>query len=408
MRNRLSRVSARRTPARLHGAAALASWIALGACSAPPGAVPVDDDNADIPEYLGPAANGAPQPGSGATPPGSTTPGSNASGAAGSSGTNVAPPATNGSEQNGASGAPLTPSPSSGNTGNSGSPGAAGSSMVPPPAGNQGAGGASMGGDGTGDDGIGDDGDDGNPDPTTPPIEPPPVTPPPVTPPPVTPPPVTPPEPVIDTDCPDNAFFCSGFEQSAFPVGTTNIMGGTPIADGFQLDASESNSGEQSLFLPLTNQAFSYRVTAIDVPVQAFWARVFVRTDTLIGDNGHDGLFAISSGDRSVDNNNETRIEFSEQEGTIVLNRSTDQITFPIVRPTTLPANTWHCVETRFDGNAGDVEVFANGQAIIQSRGNAQFRFQVRTFRIGTLQFHEPRNVWFDDVVLSTDRVGCN
>lgn len=359
---------------------------------------------------MGPALNGSgtpqPQPGSGVT-----TPGSSATGAAGSAGTNVSPPASNTNEQNGASGAPLNPSQPSntGSSGNSGSnsganQGAAGSSMVPPPSGNQGAGGASMGVDGIGDDGIGDDGsgDDGNT--TPPPAEPPPSNPPPVTPPPVTP----PPEPVIDTDCPGNAFFCAGFEQTGFPVGTTNIMGGTPIANGFQLDATESNSGQQSLFLPLTNQAFSYRVTAIDVPVQAFWARVFVMTDTLIGDNGHDGSFAISSGDRTVDNNNETRIEFSEQEGTIVLNRSTDQITFPITRPTTLPANTWHCVETRFDGNAGDVEVFANGQAIIRSLGNAQFRFQVRTFRIGTLQFHDPRNVWFDDVVLSTDRIGCN
>lgn len=319
-----------------------------------------------------------------------------------------APAASNASEQNGASNAPLSPSSPS-NTGNAGTPnpppsanppsdGAAGASMVPPfDPGNQGAGGAGMGPS------------DGSDDPGTPPGEPPPVEPePPVQPPPVQPPPVTVAEPVIDTDCPNGAFFCSGFEQAAFPVNTVNIMGGTPIADAFQLDTSQANSGQQSLFIPLTNQAFSYRVTAIDVPVQAFWARVFLRSDTLIGDNGHDALFAISSGDNTVDNNNETRVEFSEQEGTIVLNRSTDQITFPLARPTTLAANTWHCVETRFDGDAGDIEVFANGEAIIRSLGNAQFRFQVRTFRIGILQFHDPRNAWFDDVVLSTERVGCN
>jgi hypothetical protein len=395
--NRSFRVWASRTPAWLHGAAALSSLIAIAGCSAPPGAL-ADDDGVDVPEYLGPQPNGT-----GTTqPPGSTTP--NATGAGGTGGnTSPVTPANNANEQTGSSNTPLTPSGNAGsanngsadNSGNTGNPnqGAGGSSMVPPPPANQGAGGSSMVGN--------DDGNtnNGNTDPNTPPVEPPPTNNPPVTP---------PPDPVIDTDCPDAAFFCSGFEQTTFPAGTTNIIGGTPITDAFQLDASDSNSGGQSLLLPLTNQAFSYRVMAIDVPVQAFWARVFVKTDTLIGDNGHDGLFAISSGDRTVDNNNETRVEFSEQEGTIVLNRSTDQITFPIVRPTTLPANTWHCIETRFDGNAGDIEVFANGQAIIRSLANAQFRFQVKTFRIGTLQFHEPRTNRFDDVVLSTDRVGCN
>jgi hypothetical protein len=147
---------------------------------------------------------------------------------------------------------------------------------------------------------------------------------------------------------------------------------------------------------------------AIDVPVQAFWARMFVRFDTVFGDVDHDALFAISSGDQTVDNNNETRVEFAEQEGTIVLNRSTDRITFPIARPATLAADAWHCVEARFDGVAGDVEVFADGQPIVSELGSAEFQFQVRTFRIGTLQFHAPRNVWFDDVVLDTERVGCN
>jgi hypothetical protein len=143
------------------------------------------------------------------------------------------------------------------------------------------------------------------------------------------------------------------------------------------------------------------------VTAQAFWARIFVRFDTLFGDNDHDSLFAISDGDLSVDNNRETRIEFSEQEGTIVLNRSTDVIGFPIVRPTTLSANTWHCVETRFDGGSGDVEVFADGQPIISDLAKAKYQIAVKTFRIGTLQFHAPRNVWFDDVVIAPNRVNC-
>ena len=216
-----------------------------------------------------------------------------------------------------------------------------------------------------------------------------------------------PPSPTApDITCPSGAFFCSGFENG-FPAGTTNITGGGQVANGFQLDTTQKHSGAQSFLVPLVNQGFSYRVMGIPVTNQAFWARMFIQTDTLFGDQGHDALFAISNSDVSVDNNNETRIEFAEQEGTICLNRSTDVITFPITRPTTMTANVFHCVEARFDGNAGDFEVFVDGTQIISALGKADFKFQYKTLRIGNMTFHEPRNVWFDDVILSTQRVGC-
>jgi hypothetical protein len=288
-------------------------------------------------------------------------------------------PAANGTEQNPANGAPLSPNTNV-NAGNANA--AAGAGGV----GNVSAAGGAPG-SATGNAG-------------SPPVPPsaaggaPPVT------------PVTPAAP--DIPCPAGAFFCSGFEGADFPAGTRNIIGGSTFADAFALDTAEVHSGQQSFFLPKTSQAFSYRVMAIPVPVQAFYARIFVRFDSLFGDVDHDGLFAISSGDLQVDNNNETRIEFAEQEGTIVLNRSTDVIGFPLVRPTTLPPNVWHCIETRFDGAAGDIEVSANGQSIIREVGLDKYRFTVQTFRIGTLQFHAPRAVWFDDVVLSPNPIGCN
>lgn len=404
MRSNSSLVSARRGIVGSHSAlAALLGLLAFNGCSAG-----IDEEADGPPEFSGQAPGIA----AGGQTSGSTTP-FNTTPASAPPRTNTGAPTASGGEQTQGNGAPIAPSTNTGNangtggTGNatSGAGGAGGSAMVGASgSANVGAAGSAMGNAGAGT------------APMTPPpqngeqpVTPPPVTTPPATPPPVTPPPVTAPAtPVIDTDCPDGAFFCSGFEQTTFPVGTVNIIGGAQFADAFKLDGTQFNSGRQSLFLPLTNQAFSYRVMAIPVPVQAFWARIFVRFDTLFGDVDHDGLFAISSGDQSVDNNNETRIEFAEQEGTIVLNRSTDRITFPISRPAMLAANTWHCVETRFDGGAGDVEVFANGRAIISQLGDSQFQFAVRTFRIGTLQFHAPRNVWFDDVVLDTERVGCD
>src|SRR5688572_24920715 len=113
---RNSGVCARSTSAWLHGVVALAAFIGVEGCSAPPGAVPVDDDNSDVPEYSGllPNGSGTPLP----TQPGAGTP-TGSAGTSGTGGTTPPPaPTNNGSEQNGANGAPLTPSqPNTGNIG---------------------------------------------------------------------------------------------------------------------------------------------------------------------------------------------------------------------------------------------------------------------------------------------------
>jgi hypothetical protein len=65
-------------------------------------------------------------------------------------------------------------------------------------------------------------------------------------------------------------------------------------------------------------------------------------------------------------------------------------------------------VEALFDGGSGDVQIFVDNQLIIDAPGFKQLTYQ--TFRFGYLQFpgHQPRTVWFDDVVVAPDRVGCD
>jgi hypothetical protein len=81
---------------------------------------------------------------------------------------------------------------------------------------------------------------------------------------------------------------------------------------------------------------------------------------------------------------------------------------FPQAAGTRLAANTWHCLEGFFDGGSGDVQFFVNGDLLIDAPGFARVTYQ--TFRFGYLQFpgHVSRDVWFDDVVVAADRVGCN
>lgn len=235
--------------------------------------------------------------------------------------------------------------------------------------------------------------------------QPPPVEqPPPVTPPP---PPPPPPPPVFETECPAGAFFCTGFENG-FPPGTANIAGGSAIPNPFVLDTNEVNSGSQSFHLPAgPNQAFLYRVLAIPAPGQQFWVRMFFRTDVAFGSsNSHEAIFGPSTGSLAQDNNNETRIELSEQFGYMLLHVR-DGLREPAVR-TRLAANEWHCLEARYDGDAGEVEIFANGQAFIDDQA-ALMQHDFQTFRLGYMKFNNTsRAVWFDDVVLAPDRIGCD
>lgn len=373
----------------------LVTLIALAGCSAS-----IDDEGPDGPPVFGDVTGGG-MAGSSASSPllPNTSSGVDPTGTNGGVETPGMPAPGNGSgsgEQNPASGAPI--GSNQGASGANGSPaGAGGTAMTAD--GNAGAGGMSGAP-------SQEEVPPGETEPVDPPEQPPPPPPPVVTPPPP-PPPLPPPPPVFETECPADAFFCTGFENG-FPPGTANILGGSPISNAFVLDTVERNSGAQSFHLPAgPNQAFLYRVLAIPVATQQFWVRMFFRSDVAFGSsNSHESIFAPSTGNLTQDNNNETRIELSEQFGYMLLNIR-DSLREPLVR-TRLAANEWHCIEARYDGDAGEVEIFANGDPLIDDQaGLLQLDFQ--TFRLGYMKFNNTtRAVWFDDVVLATNRIGCN
>jgi hypothetical protein len=205
--------------------------------------------------------------------------------------------------------------------------------------------------------------------------------------------------------CPPDATFCSGFEEGMLPVGArfeTN-----PPAQ-LQFDDTMARSGARSVVFPRGAPGFGVRLLVVPIPGQRYWVRLFMRTDSVFGDNSHDSVFIQSSTDG--DNNSESGVEFSEQGDQVLLN-SDDQLFaqggpgFPSRPGPTLPADTWLCMEAFFDGDAGDVMVFADGVPLIDAKGFR--RIQNATFRFGYLQFNDPRTVWFDDVAVAPERIGC-
>jgi hypothetical protein len=166
-------------------------------------------------------------------------------------------------------------------------------------------------------------------------------------------------------------------------------------------------SGNQSLLVPATGSGgFFYRVLAVPVPSQDFWARLYVRLDNNFGNNSHDSIFGASDGGLQADVNGEALVELSEQFNQVLLNID-DRLIFENMNSgPTLAGNTWHCMEAHYNGGNGDIEIFVGGEAIISAPGAHTATYQ--TFRIGYMRYNDDRNVWFDDVVVASSRVGCN
>jgi hypothetical protein len=200
-----------------------------------------------------------------------------------------------------------------------------------------------------------------------------------------------------DIACPAGATFCSGFEGTALPAGTKFHAVGPTGAMSYTFDTNNPKFGKQSLSIPEHSGGFYYRALAVPVPGNDFWVRLYVRVSRAFGDDGHDSLFGASNGNIDADVNNEALVEFSEQFNEVLLN--TDDQLFNPSGMSTLTA------EAHYEGGSGNVQIFSDGTEIINAPGYAKATFQ--TFRIGYMQYHDTRGVWYDDVIVAPARVNC-
>jgi hypothetical protein len=217
--------------------------------------------------------------------------------------------------------------------------------------------------------------------------------------------PAEPPPPVgSDIDCPAGASFCSGFESGVMPNGTMPHAVGPGSAGAFLFETNGAFAGT-SLVVPATGSGgFFYRALAVPIPGQNFWVRLYMNLSTPLGDNSHDSVFGGSSGAITADVNNEALVELSEQFNEILLN--TDDALFNPAANNTLPANQWLCMEAHYDGGSGDVQIFADGQELINAPAYRAITYQ--SFRIGYMRYNDDRTVRFDDVIVAPARIGCD
>jgi hypothetical protein len=216
--------------------------------------------------------------------------------------------------------------------------------------------------------------------------------------------------------CPANAIFCSGFEDAALPANATYISSNdnNDPTKGLVFDKTTFHTGTQSLkFLPLT----AYAQREVSVPAaSAFWFRAYLRTDVEIGGPAgsmHNVFFEAMwpTGDKGVEITEEDcELGANINDTRYGSNGTTNQPGCPTAPPlgTTLPANTWHCIEGFFDGTQGNFQVFANGTMVINQMGLAGAKPAFSTLRFGYREYHaHDRTVWYDDLIVAPTRVGC-
>jgi polysaccharide lyase-like protein len=217
-----------------------------------------------------------------------------------------------------------------------------------------------------------------------------------------------------------NATFCADFEEASgppvnSPLGTATVVAynGT-FADLMTLDTQVFYAGHQSLKVSAGTES-AFRTLGVAAPSSTFWVRMYVRSDDTFGDSTavHDAWFqAASYPGANPTNGGSPSVQFAEQYCRVLLNAN-DSL-FPMglsqcsTSGPTLAPNQWHCVEALFDGVNGDVQIYADGNQIIDAQTWSPATQAFSAFDFGFIKYSGPdRTVWYDDVALGPTRIGC-
>ena len=153
------------------------------------------------------------------------------------------------------------------------------------------------------------------------------------------------------------------------------------------------------------------------------YVRLFVRLEAPLG-AGHVSFLAMKD---TADQNDDLRM--GGQDAVLVYNRQSDDATLPVLSPTgvgesvALAEQRWTCVEFHVDETAGTIDTWVDGNEVAGlvedgtpvpdvsahwlSRAGG-WKPQLADLRLGWESYSgQSMTLWFDDVALSGQRIGC-
>jgi hypothetical protein len=192
------------------------------------------------------------------------------------------------------------------------------------------------------------------------------------------------------------------------------------------VDDSQAHTGKHSVRVDggggYCDHIFIDNASVISTLGGQVYARFFIRLSAPLG-AGHVTFLAMKD---DADQGDDVRM--GGQDMVLMYNRQSDDATLPTLSPTgagdsvMLAAETWDCIEFHFDEHAGTIDTWVDGREIAglvengtstpdistQWLSRANWRPSLSDFRLGWESYSgQAMTLWFDDVALSSARIGC-
>jgi hypothetical protein len=200
-------------------------------------------------------------------------------------------------------------------------------------------------------------------------------------------------------------------------------QGSSALADATQTH----NSSKLAAHFVVSGSNMAFLEHALPSGTNHLFVRVYVYLKNSIGDmpmstnNNHETLLGLTMTPNNADN----QLRFGEAKGAIGLNQVPSDDYSPVMAKEyggpKITAATWHCIEVEFNGTTSynSYNAWSDGTLVDSIASSADWAHGTTTpnwmngyfnsFMIGWQSFSSLANeVWFDDLVLSTARVGCN
>jgi hypothetical protein len=227
---------------------------------------------------------------------------------------------------------------------------------------------------------------------------------------------------------------CDDFEGAAVggPPDPSRWTVGAPDTTGtgvLAVDDAQHHSGTRSVKVTgrggYSNHIFFTNATAIGALGPVVWARFYVRLASALGD-GHATFLAMKDGQDGG-----KHLRMGGQASILMWNRESDDATLPVLSPTgiaasePLPTDRWLCLEFMLDATAPlptTMRTWVDGAEIAglhldgvptpdvdeQWLRRMDWRPALTDFALGWESYAgQDLTLWFDDVALDTQRVGC-
>ncbi|KAF2793845.1 hypothetical protein K505DRAFT_375051 [Melanomma pulvis-pyrius CBS 109.77] len=212
--------------------------------------------------------------------------------------------------------------------------------------------------------------------------------------------------------------FESGWDQTAWPTYAADCSQGGKVT----LDTSTAYSGKNSMRVDGAGGYCGHIFFGTTkVPAGDVYVRAYIKASKALTDS-HVSFITMPDSAQGA----KKHLRIGGQSKIMMYNRESDDATLPDLSPqgiaasTPLPTGAWKCFEYHL-GTDGTIETWLNGTAIagltvkpgVPNSNGAQWQRSTYKPKITSINFGwesyggDTNTFWYDDIVISSTRVGC-